>query len=124
MGDKSTPDQIARATLGVPVNPPCGCCKAFSGGASWVVDGCDCGNYDDSRAAQAWCTAENMVGRVRRLIIRLNEYHASNLFDEMVETLKLVRKTCGGPENWNGETRRFLEATDAVLAKVKDEGHD
>ena len=40
-------------------------------------------------------------------------------YKEMVKALKLVRKTCGGPENWNGETRRFLEATDAVLAKVE-----
>ena len=40
---------------------------------------------------------------------------------QMLEALKLVRKTFGGPENWNGETRRFLEATDAAI-KAATEG--
>ena len=55
-----------------------------------------------------------------RIVRAVNRDH---LFGELVEALKLVRKTCGGPENWNGETRRFLEVTDAILAKVEDEGH-
>ena len=48
---------------------------------------------------------------------------AVNHHEELVEVLKLVRKTCGGAENWNGETQRFLKATNAVLAKVKEAGH-
>ena len=56
--------------------------------------------------------------RIAALIVRAVNHH-----EELVKALKLVRKTCGGPENWNGETRRFLEATDAVLSKVEGNGH-
>lgn len=35
---------------------------------------------------------------------------------QMVAALLLVKAACGDANNWNGETRRFIEATDAALA--------
>lgn len=38
---------------------------------------------------------------------------------KMVAALRLVKAACGDAKNWNGETRAFIEATDAALADVE-----
>lgn len=40
---------------------------------------------------------------------------------EMLAALEMVKTTCGGAENWNGETRAFILAADAAIAKAKGE---
>lgn len=37
---------------------------------------------------------------------------------DMLEALKMVKAACGAASNWNGETRAFIEATDAAIAKA------
>ena len=124
MPDKSTPDQIARKTVDASIDalatPPCECCKPFSGGASWVVDGCDCGNTGDLAAAQAWCTRENMVDRVVRLIIRFNERH-----DELVKPAKALWNAIDkeydvddGIANFSGDVTLAWEELGRLLKKV------
>lgn len=54
--------------LGKPAQPAPG---PDQGG--WVVNGCDCGNYDDARSAQDWCATENAVAKVRNLIQELTK---------------------------------------------------
>jgi len=38
---------------------------------------------------------------------------------DLLEALLMVKKTCGSAECWNGETRAFIQATDAAIAKAR-----
>ncbi len=42
---------------------------------------------------------------------------------EMYKALKMVHRACGPSEIWQGETRKFLEATERILSKL-DESFD
>lgn len=78
-------DLLARKTLDAgPVGQerPCDCISFRGkplqhdgrlGVGYWVVDACDCQNYDDARYAQDWCAAENGVAKVRNLILELTK---------------------------------------------------
>ena len=39
--------------------------------------------------------------------------------DELLAACKFVMRTCGGPENWKGDTHEFLLACQAAIAKAK-----
>jgi hypothetical protein len=38
---------------------------------------------------------------------------------DLLAALRMVTETCGPPEYWNGETRAFLEAAYAAIAKAE-----
>lgn len=40
---------------------------------------------------------------------------------DLLAALEMVKATCGDASHWNGETRAFLEAADAAIARAKGE---
>ncbi len=40
--------------------------------------------------------------------------------DALLAACKLVMRTCGFPENWNGDTHEFLVACQAAIAKAEE----
>ena len=72
-------DKLARKTLDaghVGRERPCDCIMVINDDGAkgaWIVNGCDCGNYDDARYAQEWCCIENAVVKVRKLILELTK---------------------------------------------------